>query len=208
MNWLDWLLLAALLASALAGFRVGLIWGAVAFAALLIGWYFAGSVSAAAALAVESYTDSPAVHSALGSLIYVVLLLVMVYAATRVLRVLRPLLSAFTLGIANVIDRLGGLALGFVAGLLLVGAVVLVGARLAYPIDLAGVDAEQAPQHRLQQAEAVRGGLEDFLTSSLVVRGVTRLAVALPGDALGLAPADLGASLRLLHAALDDPPLD
>ena len=208
MNWLDWILLGTLLASALAGFRIGLISAAVAFVGILIGWYFAGSVSSAAVLAVEAYTDSPAVHSAVSSLIYVVLLLLMLYAASRVMRIIRPFLAAMTLGIASVIDRMGGMLLGFVAGLLLVGAFTLVGARLTYAIDLGAVSVSGPGIARVEQAADVRAGLEDFLASSSVVRGVTRLAVALPGDVLGLAPSGFGTSLLLLDAALDEAALD
>ena len=124
MNWLDWLLLGALILSAFAGMRVGLFWSLAAFGSLLVGWYFAGNVSNAASQAVEVWTDSTTVQATVTVLIYVALMAIMLYAASRAIAALKPILSTTTLGVSTAIDRVGGLALGF-----LVGAMVLGGCR-------------------------------------------------------------------------------
>ena len=205
MIWLDWALLALLVAAAFAGWRVGIIGAGMALGGLLTGWYFAGQVSAAAVLAVEAYTDSTSVHAVVSVLIYVALLVLVLYAAGRVLRLLKPLLSMVTLGMSAVIDRLGGMALGFVVGLMLIGAVVLIGARLTYQIDLSALEGDVRGQvmERVKDEGKVQQDLERLLSASEVVGAVVQLAVALPGDALGLAPAGYGASLELLQEVLD-----
>ena len=81
VNWLDWLLLGALILSAFAGMRVGLFWSMAAFGSLLVGWYFAGNVSNAASQAVEVWTDSTTVQATVTVLIYVALMAIMLYAA-------------------------------------------------------------------------------------------------------------------------------
>ena len=140
MNWLDWLLLGALILSAFAGMRVGLFWSMAAFGSLLVGWYFAGNVSNAASQAVEVWTDSTTVQATVTVLIYVALMAIMLYAASRAIAALKPILSTTTLGVSTAIDRVGGLALGFLVGAMVLGAVVLVAARLTYQIDLDVID--------------------------------------------------------------------
>ena len=205
MNWLDVVLLGLLAISAFAGARVGIIWAAVAFGSVLVGWYFAGNVSSAAAFAVSAYTDSTTIPAVVNVLTYVALLAVALYVATRVLRFLRPLLAAVTLGLSSMLDRLGGLLLGFIIGLLLVGAIVLVASRITYQVDLGAVDlgTPGAVEERVQAGETVLDGLEELMASSTVVSATVRVATALPANALGLAPTDFGDALEILDQALD-----
>ena len=205
MNWLDWALLVALILSAVAGMRVGLFWSLAAFGSLLVGWYFAGNVSNAASQAVEVWTDSTSVQATVTVLIYVALMAIMLYTASRAIAAIKPFLSTTTLGISNVIDRAGGLVLGFIVGAMVLGAVVLVAARLTYQIDLDIID-DAAPGElhvQVQHAKTVHEGLERFLGESEVVGALVRVSTALPSDTLGLAPADYGLSLKLLEEALD-----
>ena len=205
MNWLDWALLVALILSAFAGMRVGLFNAALGFGSLLVGWYFAGQVSTTVGLAVAVYTDSTTVQAVVSVLVYVLLLAIMLYAASRVIAIFKSFLSTATMGASNILDRVGGLALGFLVGLMLIGAVVLIGARLTYQVDLGAIDHDVPGQlaERVAQEETVHKELEDFLGTSKVVGALVRLAVALPGKALGLAPAEFGDSLVLLEEALD-----
>ena len=205
MNWLDWLLLGALILSAFAGMRVGLFWSMAAFGSLLVGWYFAGNVSNAASQAVEVWTDSTTVQATITVLIYVALMAIMLYAASRAIAAIKPFLSTTTLGVSTAIDRVGGLALGFLVGAMVLGAVVLVAARLTYQIDLDVID-DSVPGElhgQVQNAKTVHEDLERFLGESEVVGALVRVSTALPSDTLGLAPADYGLSLKLLEEALD-----
>lgn len=205
MNWLDVILLALLAMSAFAGARVGIIWTAMAFGSVLAGWYFAGNVSSAAVFAVSAYTDSTTIPAVVNALTYVALLALALYIATRALRLLKPLLAAVTLGLSSMLDRLGGLLLGLIVGLLFVGAIVLVAARITYQVDLSAVDLDTpgAVEGRIQAGETVLGGLEDLLASSTVVSAMVRVATALPANTLGLAPPDFGEALEVLDQALD-----
>ena len=103
------------------------------------------------------------------------------------------------MGLSAVIDRAGGLVVGLVVALLVIAAVVLVMARLTYQLDLRAVEVDVPGPvgERLQTDE------KGILTSSRVVGVAVPVAVALPGDVLGLAPTSFGTSLLLLDAALD-----
>ncbi len=203
MNWLDWALIAVLAVSAFAGLRVGLLSAVAIFFSQLIAWYFAGQVSTAAALGVEAYTDSTTAQAVVTVIIYLALLAVVLYAAAKFIKVVKTVMSSMTLGLSNVADRVGGLVWGFVVGVMVVGAVVLILARLTYQIDLSAVDTSGQTFVSIEEGEVIQEGLQSLLSESQVAAAVVRVGVALPADALGLAPGGFGTSLELLDQALD-----
>lgn len=205
MIWLDWALLGVLAISALAGMRVGLLWTAVAVVSIYIGWLLAGQMSGAASLMVEAYTDSQTAKAIAEVLVYAVLLSLMLYAANRIVRAFRPLLSTATMGASSLLDRVGGLIVGLIAGTLLIGALVLIGARLTYQIDLNEIDAGAPGQveTRVAMGETVQEDLQELLSTSEVAGALVTVATALPAASFGLAPQYFGDSLELLKETLD-----
>ena len=205
MIWLDWALLGALAISALAGMRIGLLWTAVAAFSIYVGWLFAGQMSGTASLLVESYTDSTTALAIVQVVIYAALLALILYAAHRTVRALRPLLSAATMGASNLFDRVGGLVVGLLAGAMLAGALVLVGARLTYQIDLNEVDIGVPGQveTRVALGETVQEDLQELLSTSEVAGALVTIATLLPAASFGLAPLQFGDSLELLKETLD-----
>ena len=205
VNWLDWVFLALLVVGAFAGWRAGLFWAAVYFVSVFIAGFFAARLGGATSLGVDAYTDSPFLLSLLDSILYLLILTLLLYVASRLLRALKPVLSTATFGLSSVVDRVGGLVVGLIVALLVIAAVVLVMARLTYQLDLRAVevDVPGPVSERLQTGEKVVVDLQDILTSSQVVGVAVPVAVALPGDVLGLAPTTFGTSLLLLDAALE-----
>ncbi|MDE2968689.1 MAG: CvpA family protein [Chloroflexota bacterium] len=203
MNWLDWALIAVLAVSAFAGLRMGLLSAVAIFVSLLVAWYFAGQVSSAAALGVEAYTDSKTAQAVVTVISYLVLLAVVLFAAGKFIKMVKSVISSMTLGLSNVVDRVGGLVLGFVVGVMVVGAVVLILARLTYQIDLSAVDTSGQTFVSIEEGEGIQEELQRLLSESQVTAAVVRLGVALPADALGLAPGGFGAALELLDQAID-----
>ena len=205
MNWLDFVLLAMLAVSGFAGARLGLFWAALAFAGLLVSWYFAGNVSGAAALAMPAWTESATAQAVLHVLIFLALYAIVLYALGRALAIVKALLATVTLGMSALIDRAGGFLVGLVIGLALTASLVLVCARLTYQIDFSEIDLDvpESVEERVRQGETVQESLEGLLAGSAIVRAVVRTGSALPGDALGLAPMELGDALELLDQALD-----
>ena len=205
MNWLDWVFLTLLVIGAFAGWRAGLFWAVIYFVSVFFAGFFAARLGGVTSLGVEAYTDSPFLLSLLDSIFYLLLLSLLLYVAGRFLKALKPLMSTATMGLSSVVDRIGGLAVGFIVALMVIAAVVLVMARLTYQLDLRAVefDVPGPVSERLQTGEKVVVDLQDVLTSSQVVAVAVPVAVALPGDVLGLAPTPFGTSLLLLDAALD-----
>ena len=205
MIWLDWILLAVLAMSAFAGMRLGLLWSVVAGGGFLLAWLFAGNISSAASVGVQAYTDSPTALAVVSVLIYLILLGVVLYSVNRLVAAIRTLLSTATFGASSMLDKVGGLLLGLVVGAMVIGAVILVGARLTYQLDYDEVDLDVPGQveARVELGENVREDLESLLASSEVVGVLVSIATALPADTLGLAPTYFGDSLELLNRALD-----
>ena len=205
MIWLDWVLLVVLALSAFAGMRLGLLWSVVAGGGFLLAWLFAGNISSAASVGVQAYTDSPTALAVVSVLIYLILLGVMLYSVNRLVAAVRTLLSTATFGASSMLDKVGGLLLGLVVGAMVIGAVILVGARLTYQLDYDEVDLDVPGQveARVELGENVREDLESLLASSEVVGALVSIATALPADTLGLAPTYFGDSLELLNRALD-----
>ena len=205
MIWLDWVLLAVLAMSAFAGMRLGLLWSVVAGGGFLLAWLFAGNISSAASVGVQAYTDSPTALAVVSVLIYLILLGVVLYSVNRLVAAVRTLLSTATFGASSMLDKVGGLLLGLVVGAMVIGAVILVGARLTYQLDYDEVDLDVPGQveARVELGEDIREDLEGLLASSEVVGGLVSIATALPADTLGLAPTYFGDSLELLNRALD-----
>ena len=205
MIWLDWVLLAVLAMSAFAGMRLGLLWSVVAGGGFLLAWLFAGNISSAASVGVQAYTDSPTALAVVSVLIYLILLGVVLYSVNRLVAAIRTLLSTATFGASSMLDKVGGLLLGLVVGAMVIGAVILVGARLTYQLDYDEVDLDVPGQveARVELGENVREDLEGLLASSEVVGVLVSIATALPADTLGLAPTYFGDSLELLNRALD-----
>ena len=205
MIWLDWILLVVLALSAFAGMRLGLLWSVVAGGGFLLAWLFAGNVSSAASVGVQAYTDSPTALAVVSVLIYLILLGIMLYSVNRLVAAVRTLLSTATFGASSMLDKVGGLLLGLVVGAMVIGAVILVGARLTYQLDYDEVDLDVPGQveARVELGEDIREGLEGLLSSSEVVGVLVSIGTALPADTLGLAPTYFGDSLELLNRALD-----
>lgn len=205
MNWLDLVFIALLAVSGVAGARLGLFWAALAFGGLLISWYFAGNISGAFSLVLPHYTESATAQAVAHVLTFAALYVIVMYALGRMLAILKAFLSTVTLGLANVLDRAGGFVLGLVIGLAIIGSLILVGARLTYQVDFSEIDLNVpgAVEERVRQGETVQEGLRDLLGESAIAREIVRAGAALPGDALGLAPMELGDALHLLDQSLD-----
>lgn len=202
MNWLDWVLIGILLVSAFIGLKVGLIRAALAFIGMIVGWIIAGQISDKIGGIFDGSLSSDTIITVVT---YAVLMVLAVILSGYVAKIIKPILTIFTLGLSSMVDKLGGLALGLLFGFALVGTIVLVGARLTYDFDTSAIE-EQLPgqvSDRLPEIEDVLGGLEDALAESEIVAAVVTIADKLPAGALGFAPSDFGTALEFLDLVLD-----
>ena len=202
MNWLDWILIIIVAIGAYTGLKVGLIQAALVFVAMFVGWVFAGQVSnKVGGLFDTSLSNDTIVTVAT----YAVLMITAIIISGFVAKIVKPILSIFTLGLTSMADKLGGLALGLLVGFVVVLAVIIAGARLTYDFE-PGILDDNLPAgitKQLPEIADVSEALEKALTESEITVTTVRIADALPVGALGLAPSDFGIALDILGFVME-----
>lgn len=116
MNWLDIILLMALLLAAFIGFRRGIINVVLMLAGLILGIFLAGRFYSSFADRLPIGNDTAA-----KVLAFIIIFIVVIAAAFVLAFFLRKTIAVIRLGWA---DRLAGALLGFIAGAVLCGALL------------------------------------------------------------------------------------
>ena len=209
MNWIDFLLLAVLILGALYGMRMGLIKAVFVTVGAYVGWLLAGQWSDKVGGIFEGSVSNDTIITVLT---YVVTMAGSLIAAHYAVKILKPFLTIFTLGLSSMVDRLGGLVLGLLLGISLTGAVIIGFSRLTYNFDtssVTGVVPEQVSGRivqvgeQLARVEDVRESLETALAESKIVPTFIDVFDALPGDAMGFIPSDFKVALDMLKMEID-----
>ena len=186
MNWIDFVILGVAATGVFVGWRIGFLGAIFTTIGVVIGMFLAGQLAAKVS---EALTDSVSSDTLATALAYLIIVGGSVAAALMVRNIIKNIMSFVFLGW---IDSVGSLALGFVAGVLLAGALITFAAR--YSQDL--------PQdNRLAfalQMTGIQGSVNDGLVESQLVPVWLDLVDALPADALGLVPDDLQLALEAL----------
>ena len=183
MNWFDYVIIGIVVVAALVGMRIGLIGAAFTVVGALVGWLLAGQYSDdVGALFGDSLSNDTIVTVLSFAIIVVGAVVVSQFAA----KIIKPLLTVFTLGMSKMLDRLGGVALGLLVGLAIASVVILASARLTYDFDFTKTGAGQFAQlaeitsalrtalsgtelaEQLAKIDEVRNSLEEPLSESQV----------------------------------------
>ena len=188
MNWLDIVLIGLVIVGALRGLRIGLLGAAVNVLALVLGWLLASQVAYALGL-VGSYFEWTS--SSIIVAVYVMVIAATVAAVQFAWKIIRTSLGIATLGASSLIDRVGGLLLGVILGVVVSGALVLGLARLTYNLPLESEDASRAGRQ-------VRDGLERSLSESAIVRIYIEETEGLPLNGFGFITPGFAESLELV----------
>ncbi len=196
MNWLDIVLIVIFVVALLQGLKLGLLGAAVTAVGAIVGWQLAGQFSDDVGGLFGGTGDTVATVVA-----YVIVISLSMTAIRFAYRLVRPFLTVIP--IVPMVDRLGGLALGLVAGVVLAGAVIIILARFAYDFELpeggiAGQVAERVPD-----PQKTRDSVESALTESSIVPRFIDVTDAIPGNALGFVPSDFKASLDILNQRIE-----
>ena len=224
MNWLDIVLLVIFALGLYQGLKTGLIGAAILVAGAFIGWALAGQLSDDVGAMFEDSLNSDTLVTVVS---YAIIISGSIFVAKTIGKILRPALTALTLGLAGMVDKLGGILLGALMGAA-VAAIVITGlARFAYnftipvpDIDLpaniqsgqagALTDAAKAAAQdalkdgfEIPQVEDKKEFVEDVLAESTIVPYFLDVKNALPDNAFGLIPSDFRASLEILEEAID-----
>lgn len=195
MNWLDVVLIALVVVGALVGMKRGLLGTAFTATGMLIGWQIAGQLSddlggmIGESLASDKWITITA---------YVVIMALATALAGLSWRIVRPILTIITLGVSTAVDRLGGLAMGFILGIVIAGSLIIILARVTYDFELPDVSrlpkAEQIPH--VQETQQY---IEEALVSSTIAPVFIDITDRLPASALGFVPSDFKVSFEILR---------
>ena len=196
MNWLDIVLIVIFVVALLQGLKLGLLGAAVTAIGAIVGWQLAGQFSDDVGGLFGGTGDTVATVVA-----YVIVISLSMTAIRFAYRLVRPFL--IVIPIVPLVDRLGGVALGLIAGIVLSGAVIIILARFAYDFELPeGGVAGQVAQ-RVPDPTETRESVENALTESSIVPKFISVTDAVPASALGFVPSDFKASLDILDERIE-----
>ena len=209
MNWLDFVLLITLIVSALVGTRIGLLGAAFAVGGIVIGWMLAGKYSDDVGALIPGSLTADTIVTVVS---YAIVILVSFVTANIALKLARPMLTIFTLGLSSLADRLGGLAMGLTIGIILTGALIMCLARLTYNFDTESIadpiskqipGQPSMPTEALEKVDDVRENLEKSMINSKFVPFFIDITNALPGQALGFVQDDFRLALDILNSSIE-----
>ena len=192
MNWLDIVMLVFIGVGSLVGWRMRITSAVFMVLGLALGVYLAVQFSGDVA---ELLTDTISSQTVATVVSYGIIFLVVVVAFRILGTMIRKLMSVLVLGW---VDATGGLALGFVGGAIVAGALMLGLARYAYNFQLPSVEVIS----QFERLE-VRDNVEEALTGSSLVPVYLGIRDILPGDATALIPRDFSTALDILDDAVN-----
>ena len=203
MNWVDLAVIAIVAVSALTCMRVGVVGGGVTAIGGIIGWLLAGQLADDVGGLFDNWIH---VDTAVTVISYAAIVLAGLVAGVYTVRAGKPLLAAFTLGLSTMTDKLGGLAIGLIMGLVISTAMVVLLGRAAYSFELpeGGLVGEATTKvSRQLTVLEERARLENSLTEARFVRSLVNVADALPSGALGFIPSDFEVTFDLLSEEIE-----
>lgn len=203
MNWLDFLIIAILLVTVLWGFITGLIDMVVAAVGALLGWWLAGQYAGELS-GMLGIAEGTAVDTFVSAIAYPLIIAVVGAAVYLIGKILRPFIMIGTLGMAAMVDKLGGVAVGLIIGLALSVALIAVMGRLAYDFELPSTRIAPA-RDLIDRAENSRNAIARAMGGSTIVAGFLTVRDALPDAVFGFViPKDFGAALDMVTLTVND----
>ena len=196
MNWFDILLLVILAAALVWGVRTGILQTAFVVIGVVVGWWLAGRY----ADDVGGLAGSVAfADSFITSMAYWIIIALATAVVVKIGGLIRTALNIGTLGAVGMTDRIGGLILGGIVGLVVVCALIIMLARLSFDFTIE-VPTSELPGRGpgIVSIEDQRQALVDSLAGSSGVSAFLTVRDALPESMLGLVPDDFDMGLDIL----------
>ncbi len=208
MNWIDIVIVLIVAASLVWGLKTGVIPMVFTVVGILIGWWLAGQYADDVGGLVG---DWGTFDTAVTVVCYAAIVSLSVFVASKLGSLVKPFLVIGTLGTAGMADKIGGLLIGLLIGLVITGAFIVVLARLSFDLEVSTPDVQIAGGAEIMR---LAGGKVAAITEKRQVmvnslRGSTVVPVFLdmvdlvPGSALGFIPGDFQASLDILREDID-----
>ncbi len=203
MNWFDILLLVIVVAALIWGVRTGILQAAFLAIGLIVGWWLAGRYADDVGGLVGSAASADSIITAMAYWIIVALTTAIV---VKVGGLIRTALNIGTLGAVGMADRIGGLVLGGIAGLVIVCAVIIMLTRLAFDFTIEVPESElPGGGPGIASIENQRQALVDSLAESSGVSAFMSVRDALPEGRLGFVAEDFEFGFGELNKYRKDP---
>ena len=163
MNWLDFILIVILAIGLVVGLRIGILGAIYCTAVVFLAWLAAAQLGSLVGKFFELFLDDDRIVTVVS---FIAIMAVVVYVGGMLWTPIRTALGLGTLGASNVIDRVGGLAVGLILGVAVSGALLVGLMRFANTSDAT--------------SESIREGIDTALVESTFVHLFVRGADALP----------------------------
>ena len=197
MNWFDILLLVIVVGALAWGLKTGILHTVFLVIGVVLGWWLAGRYADDFGGLVGS---AASVDSFITAMAYWIIIAVVTAVVVKFGGLVRTALNIGTLGAVGATDRIGGLILGGIVGLVIACAVIVMLARLAFDFTIEVPASDWVGSGPgIVSIENQRQSLLDALAGSSGVSAFMSVRDALPEEMLGLVPDDLDTSLALLN---------
>ena len=133
MNILDIILSIVLIFFAFIGFKKGLIKITLFFLACISGWILAGIFEPSLS---KFFPEISLNQNIISGIIYFVLISITIIISNLLAKPIKSLLSIFTFGLSSLIDRLGGLVIGFILSFFIISMILLSLSRITYHFEI------------------------------------------------------------------------
>ncbi len=202
------MLIALFAVGAFWGFRKGLIDAVLLVASIYIALLLSGQFASRLLNTFWDAADQQALATAAG---YVIIFIAVFIAGRMVSRIIKSSLESVK---AAWVDKVGGVVIGILAGVLLSGGLMAVTARFTYVIDDSGTGSGNSseggfsPEVLIDQLretaesylmDSGRENTDKWLVESEVVGALLDIREVLPGGTLGTAPEDFNTALDILE---------
>ncbi len=196
MNWFDILLLVILAAALVWGLKTGILQTVFVAIGVVVGWWLAGRYADDVGGLAGSVAFADSLITAMA---YWIIIALATLVVVKIGGLIRTALNIGTLGAVGMTDRIGGLILGGIVGLVVVCAVIIMLSRLAFDFTVE-VPTSELPGRGpgIVSIENQREALVSALTESSGVSAFMSVRDALPESMLGLVPDDFDLGLDIL----------
>jgi len=194
VNWIDLVIIGISITSIFIGWRVGLLGTIFTTAGLFLGILFAGRFSDDIAALI---TDSVS-NDTLATVISYAVIIIGAFIISQIVKsTTKRMLNMLLLGW---VDSAGGIFLGFLASMIICGALLITLTRLS--TDVVSSTSGDSLETMLinSQRSAVQSSIHDSLVESSLVPTYVDIALMLPENALDIIPEEF----RLVMASLDE----
>ena len=196
MNWFDILLLVILAAAVFWGVRTGILQMVFVAIGVIVGLWLAGRYADDVGGLAGSVAFADSLISAIA---YWAIIALVTAVVIKIGGLIRTALNIGTLGAVGMTDRIGGLVLGGIVGLVIMCAVIVMLARLAFDFSIEVPASDLVGRGPgIVSIEDQRQALVDSLAGSSIVSGFMSVRDALPEGMLGLVPDDFDMGVDIL----------